>query len=189
MKRKQIEQRPLGVSSGRSHSAAPISYNAGESPMSTWLVPLHLGTAKPSTRHLFIRDVEQEPPRKGGKVHIMTKHIQRVLRAEFPGAEARYFAPMSIGSTPSAADGGAALILDGTKTATSSAYWDYADGRIPFVGALSVLLDGSGRARAILETERIEIMPFGAVHTDFARAYGEGDRTLDWFRSEIGAWY
>jgi uncharacterized protein YhfF len=120
---------------------------------------------------------------------MIQQTVRRLLRAEFPDEEARYFAPMSIGSTPSTADEGVALILDGIKTGTSSAYWHYPDGRIPFVGALSVLLDGSGRARAVLQTEEVEVKPFGAVNADFAFAYGEGDRTLDWFRSEIGAWY
>jgi uncharacterized protein YhfF len=87
------------------------------------------------------------------------------------------------------ADEGAAAILDATKTATSSAQWDYPGGRIPFVGALSVLLDGQGRARGIVETVRVEIMPFGLVDDEFARAYGEGDRTLGWWRAEVGAWY
>lgn len=119
----------------------------------------------------------------------MTPELRRVLEGAFPGEEARYFAPTSIGGTPSEADSGAAAILDGTKTATSSAPWDWPDGRIPFAGALSILLDGQGRARAIVETERVEIRPFGSVDEDFARAYGEGDRTLAWWRSEIGAWY
>jgi uncharacterized protein YhfF len=119
----------------------------------------------------------------------MTPKLRRVLEGAFPGEEARYFAPTSIGGTPSEADSGAAAILDGTKTATSSAPWDWPDGRIPFAGALSILLDGQGRARAIVETERVEIRPFGSVDEDFARAYGEGDRTLAWWRSEMGAWY
>lgn len=119
----------------------------------------------------------------------MTKSMRHVLETEFPNEENRYFAPMTIGSTPSTADEGATLILDGTKTATSSAFWDYPNGRTPFVGALSVLLDGSGRPRAIIETERVTVMPFDAVDAEFACAYGEGDRSLDWFRSSIGAWY
>jgi uncharacterized protein YhfF len=119
----------------------------------------------------------------------MNDDFRRVLQAEFPDEEGRYFAPMTIGSTPSAADEGARLILDGIKTATSSASWDYPDGRIPFVGALSVLVDGSGRARAILETTRVEVVPFAAVGASCARDYGEGERTLDWFWSEIGTWY
>jgi uncharacterized protein YhfF len=119
----------------------------------------------------------------------MDAEIQWVLERAFPGEEARDFTPMSIGNTSSMADEGAAAILDEIKTATSSAHWDYPDGRIPFAGALSVLLDGRDRPRAIVETKRIEIMPFGSVDEDFARAYGEGDRTLDWWRSELGAWY
>jgi hypothetical protein len=77
----------------------------------------------------------------------MTPKLRRVLEGAFPGEEARYFAPTSIGGTPSEADSGATAILDGVKTATSSARWQYPDGRIPFAGALSVLLDGQGRAR------------------------------------------
>ena len=119
----------------------------------------------------------------------MDAELRRILEAAFPGEETRYFTPMSIGSTPSDADAGAAAILNGTKTATSSPFWDYSNSEIPFVGALSILLDGKGLARAIVETERVEVMPFGSVDEEFARAYGEGDRTLEWWRSEIGAWY
>jgi uncharacterized protein YhfF len=120
----------------------------------------------------------------------MTDAELRVLLEDaFPGEQARYFTPMTIGSTPSAADSGAAAIMNGTKTATSSPFWDYPDGKIPFVGALSILLDGQRRALAIVETKRVEIIHFGSLDEEFARAYGEGDRTLDWWRSEMGAWY
>jgi uncharacterized protein YhfF len=112
-----------------------------------------------------------------------------VLEAAFPGEAVRYFEPMIVGNTPESAEAGAALILAGTKTATSSAFWDYPDGRIPFLGALSVLLDGQKHARAIVETTRVEITPFGLIEDGFAFAYGEGNRTLSWWRAEIGAWY
>lgn len=75
------------------------------------------------------------------------------------------------------------------KTATSSAAWHYADGDVPFVGALSALIDGDGRPLAILETKRIAVTAFGDIGKAFAFEYGEGDRSLDWFRSHIGAWY
>jgi uncharacterized protein YhfF len=112
-----------------------------------------------------------------------------VLKAAFPGEEARYFHPMSIGTNPVDADEGAALILNGTKTATSSPLWDYPDGRIPFVGALSVLLDGNRIPRGIVETNRIEIMRFGSVTADIARDYGEGPRTLEWWLRVMGDYY
>jgi uncharacterized protein YhfF len=89
----------------------------------------------------------------------MDAGLRRVLEAAFPDAEDRYFLPMSIGNPPETADEGAALILNGTKTLTSSPFWDYPDGKIPFVGALSVVLDGARRPRGIVETVRVEIMP------------------------------
>jgi uncharacterized protein YhfF len=112
-----------------------------------------------------------------------------ILVAAFPGEPSRYFGPMSIGDNPQSADEGAAAILNGVKTATSSAFWEYPDGRIPFVGALSVLLDGQGCARAIVETLRVEIKALDSVDEQFACDYGEGDRTLAWWRMEIGSWY
>jgi uncharacterized protein YhfF len=81
------------------------------------------------------------------------------------------------------------LILNGTKTLTSSPFWDYPGGKIPFVGALGMLLDGSRRPRGIVETTRVEIMPFGAITEEMARAYGEGERTVEWWRRVMGAFY
>ena len=122
-------------------------------------------------------------------VEPMTPSVERALEWAYPGEEARYFSPMAIGSTPATADEGAAAILAGVKTTTSSGFWDRPDGRIPFVGALSVLLDGQGRMRAIVETERVAIISFGSVDEDLARSCGEGDRTLAWRRSAMGDYY
>jgi uncharacterized protein YhfF len=119
----------------------------------------------------------------------MDAELRRVLEAVFPGEEARYFPAMSIGSSPDDAEEGAALILNGVKTLTSSPFWDYPDGRIPFVGALSVLLDGARRPRGVVETTSVKIMPFGAITEDLAYAYGEGERTADWWRRAMGAFY
>jgi uncharacterized protein YhfF len=119
----------------------------------------------------------------------METEPRRVLEATFPGEAARYFLPMSIGSAPEHADEGAELILNGTKTLTSSPFWDYPDGRIPFEGALSVLLDGSRRPRAIVETTKVEIMPFGSITDEMARAYGEGEQTVEWWRRVMGDFY
>jgi uncharacterized protein YhfF len=119
----------------------------------------------------------------------MDEELRRVLERAYPGEEARYFSPMSIGSAPEHADEGAALILNGVKTLTSSPFWDYPDGKIPFVSALSVLLDGARRPRGIVETTRVEIMPFQAINEDRAQDYGEGERTADWWRKAMEKYY
>ena len=119
----------------------------------------------------------------------MDAELKLVLEKAYPREEARYFLPMSIGSAPKHADEGVALILNGLKTLTSSAFWDYPDGKIPFVGALSVLVDGARRPRGIVETTRVEIMPFQAINEGLAQDYGEGDRTADWWRRVMGKFY
>jgi len=52
-----------------------------------------------------------------------------------------------------------------------------------------VLLDGSRRPRGIVETTRVEIMPFGAITEEMARAYGEGEQTVEWWRQVMGEFY
>ena len=77
------------------------------------------------------------------------------------------------------------LVLDGTKTATASALWDYeVEGEaLPEVGSLSILLDGRGHPRALITTTDVEVVPFDEVDDEHAHLEGEGDRTLDHWRA------
>jgi ASCH domain len=109
-------------------------------------------------------------PRLQMSSELMGPDIERALKSAFSGEDTRYFSPMTIGNTPASEDAGAQAILDGIKTTTSSPFWDWPDGRIPFVGALSVLLDGQRRMRAIIETQRVEIISFGSVDESLALA-------------------
>lgn len=113
----------------------------------------------------------------------------RLIRKLFPERVGDQFGRFAIGDEASTKDAGVKAILAGIKTATSSLPVDFPGGRLPFVGALSVLEDGRGQGRAIVETTQIEIISFGRVPASFARAYGEGDGTLDWFLSNMREWY
>ncbi|HEY4613876.1 MAG TPA: ASCH domain-containing protein [Citricoccus sp.] len=106
-------------------------------------------------------------------------------RAEHPGLPVEVPEAWAFGATPEHADGLLELVLDGTKTATSSALWDHeATGEpVPRPGDLSIILDGAGRPRAVLETTAVEILPFGEVSEEHARAEGEGERTLAAWRA------
>ncbi|MGO2140864.1 MAG: ASCH domain-containing protein [Leucobacter sp.] len=86
----------------------------------------------------------------------------------------------AFGATVEHADSLLRLVLDGTKTGTASSAWDYeATGDpLPKVGELSIILDGAQRPRALIETTRVETVPFDEVSEAHARAEGEGDRTL-----------
>lgn len=106
-------------------------------------------------------------------------------------AEARFHETFRIGDSAAGADEGARLIETGIKTATSSLLWDYeaTGGTPPFVGALSIVEDGQGRPRCIVETTEANIVPFHAVDAHFAYDYGEWDRTLATWRSAVWRYY
>lgn len=90
----------------------------------------------------------------------------------------------AFGATPEVADELLALVLAGTKTATASSLWDYeATGDpVPRAEEFSVVLDGAGEPRAIIETLEVRIRPFGEVDAEHASAEGEGDRSLAYWR-------
>lgn len=86
----------------------------------------------------------------------------------------------SFGDSPELADELLALVLEGRKTATCDAVWRFeADGEpIPKPGDLSIILDGAGEPRCIIETTEIRVAPLNEVDEQFAYDEGEGDRTL-----------
>lgn len=95
-------------------------------------------------------------------------------------------AAWAFGDNPRIADELLALVLAGTKTATSSALSDYDadDTPIPEAGELSIILDGEGHPAALIRTTEVEIVPFDEVTADFASAEGEDDRSLESWRAE-----
>lgn len=78
------------------------------------------------------------------------------------------------------------LVLDGVKTATSSALAEYedTDEPLPKSGDLSIILDGEGQPQALIRTTHVEQVPFNEVTEDHAHAEGEDDQTLESWRSE-----
>lgn len=88
------------------------------------------------------------------------------------------------GATPQHADELLALVISGVKVGTASSLWDYEEtgDPLPRVGELSIILDGAGVPRAVIETVAIDIVPFDEVDDAHAFAEGEGDRTLAHWR-------
>jgi uncharacterized protein YhfF len=98
--------------------------------------------------------------------------------------EARFTGAFAFGDGAAMADELAALVLQGTKRATASALWAYeAEGEaLPRPGDLSIVADGSGTPRCVIETLAVEVVPFREVTEAFAHAEGEGDRSLAYWR-------
>ncbi|NLF26830.1 MAG: ASCH domain-containing protein [Clostridiales bacterium] len=87
------------------------------------------------------------------------------------------------GPTPRVQDELLALVLEGKKRATTSCVASYvAEGqRLARPGDLSVVLDGSGNPRCVIETERVMVLPFRDVTFETCSREGE-DEALDTWR-------
>lgn len=107
-------------------------------------------------------------------------HFWARCRAALPHLPEAVPGAWAFGATPAHADELLALVLAGTKTGTASSLWDYeATGDPqPYLGELSIILDGSGTPRALLETTALDVVPFDEVDDEHAFAEGEDDRTL-----------
>lgn len=105
-------------------------------------------------------------------------------RKALPGLPENPAVAWSFGATPKHADELLNLVLEGAKTGTASSLWDHhtTGEPIPYVGEYSIILDGQGSPRAIIETYDVQIALFTEVTAEHAHAEGEGDRTLKAWR-------
>jgi uncharacterized protein YhfF len=103
----------------------------------------------------------------------------------------RLYEAFHFGDSQVMADELAALVLAGTKTATSSLLWSYEDSGKPQVqtGDLSVVTTWSGEPVCVIETLEVLMRPFESIDAQFAWDYGEGDRSLSWWRTNLWAYY
>jgi uncharacterized protein YhfF len=84
-----------------------------------------------------------------------------------------------------------ALVEQGAKTATATLLRHYQAGNHPIeqVGDCCIVLASTGQPRCIIELTMVRTIPFGNVDAAFAADYGEGERTLVWWREHLGDYY
>ena len=83
------------------------------------------------------------------------------------------------------------LVMAGRKRATAPSLW-YFESRgepLPRPGDLAVVTDWEGRARCVIRTSHVEVVPFNQVTAAHAAAEGEGDLSLEWWRAVHLAYY
>lgn len=75
-----------------------------------------------------------------------------------------------------------ALVLSGKKRATASSVPVYqAEGApLPEKGNVSIVLDGAGMPRCIIETKAVTVVPFREVTWEMARREGEDEHLESW---------
>lgn len=108
------------------------------------------------------------------------------LSPDLPAPPAWHFC-----DTESAAETCLALVLAGRKRATapSVAELEAAGQPLPRPGDLDIITGWAGDPACLIETVSAEIVPFEDVPGSFAKAEGEGDGTLAWWRDAHSAYY
>lgn len=87
----------------------------------------------------------------------------------------------AFGSDDDEADRQVRLVLDGRKTAASSAVADYdSEDDLPRPGEFHIVVDAREHPRALIETTGVHVVPFGKV--DEEHAVAEGSESLDAWR-------
>jgi uncharacterized protein YhfF len=111
---------------------------------------------------------------------------QRFLSSLPPASQyhAKTYVAEGWGDGPEMADELGTLIAQGIKTGTCSALWEWdAEGNpTPQAGLITIALDGRGEPLCIVETTEVTIRKYNKVAADFARAEGEGDLSLEYWR-------
>ncbi len=95
------------------------------------------------------------------------------------------------GDTEKLANDLAELVKAGQKTSTSSLVWKQeAEGDRPDrVGDVVVVTNWDSSPSCIIEITEAEVRPFSNIDERFAFDYGEGDRSLRWWREAMWDYY
>lgn len=99
------------------------------------------------------------------------------------GVKVEGFSASALGHTRELADTLAALVVSGVKRAHATLLRDFEKDLepLPQVGEHLVVLDGDGRACAIIRNTQVEKRLFNQIDDAFAFEAGEGDLTLRWW--------
>lgn len=89
------------------------------------------------------------------------------------------------------ADTSVMLVLTGRKRATAPSLWLFESHglALPSVGDLDIVTNWRGIAQCVIRTTAVRIVPFREVTADHARLEGEGDGSLESWRTVHWAYY
>lgn len=89
------------------------------------------------------------------------------------------------------ADECAELVVAKIKQATSPSVWWFEKHNepLPQVGDLAIVTDWEGIPKAVVRTSKVEVVKFKDVTAAYAFIEGEGDRSLDYWKTTHWAYY
>lgn len=82
------------------------------------------------------------------------------------------------------ADECAELVVNGIKRATATSLWWFEENNepLPKVGDQYIVTDWNGNAKAVIETTKIDKVPYNEITPEFAEIEGEGDKSLEYWK-------
>lgn len=85
----------------------------------------------------------------------------------------------------------AELVEKGIKQATATSLWWYEKNNenLPKIGDQYVITDWKGNAKAVIETTKVEQVPYNEITAEFAEIEGEGDKSLRYWKEVHEAYY
>ena len=89
------------------------------------------------------------------------------------------------------ADECAELVVKGIKQATATSLWWFKKNNVslPRVGNKYIVTNWVGNPRAIIETIKVQQVPFNKITPEFAKIEGEGDKSLNYWKKVHEAYY
>jgi len=103
----------------------------------------------------------------------------------------RFFEAFHFDDNERSANELARLVLAGTKRATAGLVWSFENASVPLprVGDVSVVTDWAQTPLCVIETQRVDIVPYDEVSAEFAATEGEGDGSLRYWREAHWAYF
>lgn len=101
------------------------------------------------------------------------------------GIDHDQFDVAAFGDDPKMMDELASLVLEGSKRATAPLLRDFVSKGLPppKAGDFVVVVDGTGSPCCVYETTSAEVRPLNEIDEAFAFDEGEGDKSLDYWKS------
>lgn len=85
----------------------------------------------------------------------------------------------------------AELVVKDIKRATSHSLlgMQYREETMPKIGDFFVVTDWKGKAKCIIRTTSVKLLPYFAIHAEHARLEGEGDKSLEHWKKTHWDYY
>jgi uncharacterized protein YhfF len=106
------------------------------------------------------------------------------IKAQAEDPTPRFFEAFYFDDNEQSANELALLVLSGAKRATAGLAWSFEAASVPLpkTGDLSVVTNWAKTPVCVIETGRVDVVPYDQVSAEFAATEGEGDGSLQYWR-------